>query len=63
MAVYGIKRKKLQITIPVPDYELLKCVAEEEGYTAPGYVRRLVTHHLWNIKVERYIKDSEKDKH
>ena len=54
MAVSGIPRKRITITIPTSDYELLRVVAKEKNTTATGYVRRLVIHHLWNKRVEQY---------
>lgn len=63
MAIYGIPRKKIQITVPVADYGLLKELAEEKGYTAPGYVRWVLTHHLWSKKVERHCaEENEKSR-
>lgn len=54
MAISGVPRKRITITILAAEYELLQMVAKERKMTATGYIRRLVTHHLWNKKVEQY---------
>ncbi len=62
MAISGVPRKRITITILAADYELLQLIAKEMDVTAAGYIRRLVTHHLWNKKVERY-QAAEQRKH
>lgn len=63
MPVYKMNRKTIKVTLPEEDYLYIERQIwknQDTVRTVPGYVRRLVRHHIHSLRIEEEIQQSER---
>ena len=63
MSVYKINRKTIRVTLPEEDYLYIERQIwknQDTVRTVPGYVRRLVRHHIHSLRIEEEIQQSQR---
>ena len=58
MAVYGIKKKVMSISVTAIAYRSIAELARQQGMTANQYVRALMIAHLQKMRMPIYYEES-----